>query len=80
MKLIYTEEFKKAVKKVKDNKVQSRIKKTIQKIEKNPTVGKPLKYEFSGLRSVKIPPFRIIYELKGDSIILHRFEHRNKVY
>ncbi|MFQ6073304.1 MAG: hypothetical protein ACE5KT_11500 [Methanosarcinales archaeon] len=22
----------------------------------------------------------MIYELKGDSIILHRFEHRNKVY
>ena len=30
--------------------------------------------------SVKIPPFRVLYEFKSDIIILHKFEHRKKVY
>ncbi|MFH0903881.1 MAG: hypothetical protein V1854_01660 [Methanobacteriota archaeon] len=32
MKLIYTEEFKGDIKKIRDNKIQTRIKKIIQKI------------------------------------------------
>ncbi len=42
--------------------------------------GKPLGYELFPLRSVKIPPFRVLYEFKSDIIILHKFEHRKKVY
>lgn len=80
MKLIYTEEFKGDLRKIKDAKIQTRIKKLIQKIIDNPEVGKPLKYELFSLRSVRIPPFRILYELKGDMMILHKFEHRKKVY
>jgi mRNA-degrading endonuclease RelE of RelBE toxin-antitoxin system len=80
MKLIYTEEFKSDLRKIKDKKIQTRIKKLIQKIIDNPKVGKPLKYELFPLRSVRIPPFRILYELIGDVMILHKFEHRKKVY
>lgn len=80
MKLIYTEEFKGDLRKIKDKKIQIRIKKLIQKIIDNPEIGKPLKYELFSLRSVRIPPFRILYELNGDITILHKFEHRKKVY
>ncbi len=80
MKLIYTEEFKGDLRKIRDKKIQTRIKKIIQKIIDNPEIGKPLGYELFPLRSVKIPPFRVLYELKSDSIILHKFEHRKKVY
>ncbi len=52
MNLIYTEEFKEDLKKVRDKKIQS----------------------------VRIPPFRVLYEFKSDIIILHKFEHRKKVY
>jgi len=74
MKLIYTEEFKGDLKKIRDKKIQTRIKKIVKKILE------PLGYELFPLRSVKIPPFRVLYEFKGDIIILHKFEHRKKVY
>jgi len=80
MKVIYTEEFKRDVMKEKDNKIRDRIKKTVQKIRANPEVGKPLRYYLFGLRSIKIPPFRILYEFRVDLIILHNFEHRKEVY
>jgi mRNA-degrading endonuclease RelE of RelBE toxin-antitoxin system len=80
MKVIYTEEFKRDARKVKDKKIQDRIKKTIQKIKDNPEVGKPLRYDLFGLRIIKIPPFRILYEFRVDLIILHKFEHRKEVY
>jgi len=80
MKVIYTEEFKKDVRKVKDKKIQGRIKKMVKKIRDNPEVGKPLRYGLFGLRSIQIPPFRILYEFREDLIILHKFEHRKGVY
>ena len=80
MKVIYTAEFKRDVRKVKDNKIRDRIKKIVQKISDNPEVGKPLRYDLLGLRSIQIPPFRILYEIREDLIILHKFEHRKGVY
>ena len=80
MKVIYTEEFKTDVRKVKDKKIQGRIKKMVKKIRANPEVGKPLRYDLFGLRSIQIPPFRIIYEFREDLIFLHKFEHRKGVY
>ena len=80
MKVIYTEEFKRDVRKVKDKTIQGRIKKTVQKIKDNPEVGKPLRYDLFGFRNIKIPPFRILYEFREDLIILHKFEHRDEVY
>ncbi len=80
MKLIYTEEFRGDLKKIRDKKIQTRVKKIVQKIIDDPEIGKPLKYDLFTLRSIKIPPFRVIYEFKSDLIILHKFEHRKKVY
>ncbi len=80
MKVIYTEEFKRDVRKVKDKKVQDRIRKMVKKIKENPGVGKPLRYDLSGLRSIKLPPFRRLYEIREELIILHKFEHRKEVY
>ncbi len=80
MKLIYTEEFKGDLRKIRDKKIQARIKKIIQKIIDNPEIGKTMRYELFPLRSIRIPPFRVLYELKSDIIILHKFEHRKKVY
>jgi len=65
---------------VKDKKIQDRIKKMVKKIRGNPEVGKPLRYYLLGLRSIQIPPFRILYEFREDLILLHKFEHRNGIY
>jgi addiction module RelE/StbE family toxin len=79
-KIEYTKEFRDDIKKIRDKKVKNRIKKIIQKIVDDLGLGKPLKYELKGLRSVKLPPFRIIYEYKDNTVILLKFEHREKVY
>ncbi|MCK4730805.1 MAG: type II toxin-antitoxin system RelE/ParE family toxin [Candidatus Aenigmarchaeota archaeon] len=79
-KITYTPEFKNDLKKIKEKSAQTRIEKLIQKIIDNPTIGKPLCHDLVGLRSVRFSPFRLIYEFKANKIILHKFEHRKKVY
>ena len=56
-----------------------KIEKQIMKILENPEVGKPLKYK-KGERSLYIKPFRLVYALRGEELILLKFDHRKKVY
>lgn len=56
-----------------------KIKNQINKILENPLIGKPLKYK-RGERALYIKPFRLVYAIKGDEIILLKFDHRKKVY
>ena len=80
MKVIYTERFKRDLQKIKDNNVRERVIKFVQKLIDNPNIGKPLKYDLVGLRSVRVNPFRIVYEIKDDTLVLHKFQHRKIVY
>ncbi len=80
MHLTYTHEFRRGIKKVRDKAMQTKVKKIVERIIDNPDIGKPLRYELAGLRSVRLPPFRILYELSGDCLIFHTFEHRDTVY
>jgi addiction module RelE/StbE family toxin len=78
--IIYTSKFEHEVKKVKDKKIKEILKKNIKKIIEDPEIGKPLRYALKGERTIRIAPFRLIYAINGDSIILLRFEHRSEVY
>lgn len=80
MKIVYTDQFKHDLQKIKDNNVQKRVLKVVQKLIDNPNIGKPLKYDLVGLRSVRVSAFRIVYEMKDDTMILHKFQHRKIVY
>lgn len=80
MRIIYTHEFRRDIKKIRDKAMQGKIKKVIEKIIDNPYLGKPLKYELEGLRRLQVPPFHILYEHTGDCLILHTFEYRDTVY
>ena len=80
MKVIYTDRFKRDLQKIKDNNVRERVIKLVQKLIDNPNIGKPLKYDLVGLRSVRVSPFRIVYEMKDDTLVLHKFQHRKIVY
>lgn len=71
--------FEKAIKHIKDKALKERIKKQIKKIIDNPEIGDFLNYE-EGIRKVYIPPFRILYVYKKDTIFLLDFDHRDKVY
>ena len=78
VKIILSKEFIKNIKTL-DEFQRSKIEKQIKKIIQNPSVRKPLKYK-RGERSLYIKPFRLIYALKTEEIILLKFDHRKKVY
>jgi len=76
----YTDSFKRTVGKLKDAALQERLKKQITEIIERPDIGKPLVFQCKGERSVRVPPFRIIYAWKDDSICFLRFGKRDSVY
>lgn len=78
VRIIPSNTFKKNIKRLNQFE-RDKIEKQIKKIIKNPNVGKPLKYK-RGERTLYIKPFRLIYAVRGDEIILLKFEHRKKVY
>ena len=80
MEIIFSEEFKKDFKKIKDKATRLKLIKHIKKLGELPESGKPLKYELKNHRSVRIPPFRIIYRLEKGKIIINCFDHRRDVY
>lgn len=80
MEIIFSEEFKKDFKKIKDKTTRLRIIKQLKKLSEMPDAGKPLKYGWKNHRSARVPPFRIIYRLEGEKIIINCFDHRKDVY
>lgn len=80
MEIIFSDEFRDDFKKIKDKATRLRIIKHIKKLGEMPESGKPLRFELKEYRTVRVPPFRILYRLEGDKIIVNCFEHRKDVY
>ncbi len=80
MEIIFSNDFKKDFKKIKDKNIRLKIIKQLKKLSKNPNVGKPLKYTLKNYRSLRIPPYRIIYHIEKEVIMVNCFDHRKKVY
>ncbi|MBI2109818.1 type II toxin-antitoxin system mRNA interferase toxin, RelE/StbE family [Candidatus Woesearchaeota archaeon] len=80
VKVTLTESFERQFKKIKDGSTKEKIKKQIEKIIEDHLVGKPLRYDLKGERTLYIKPYRLIYAVKQDEIILLRFSHRDNVY
>lgn len=80
VRVIYSKKFEKDVKKVRDNALKERLIKQVEKIIKNPDIGKPLRYNLKGERSVYVTPYRLVYAVIDDKIYLLRFQHRVDVY
>ena len=78
--IIRTKKFEKEVKSVKNPDWKEKIKNNIVKVIEKPDIGKPLRYELHGEKSIRIGPYRMIYSVEKDTLFLLRFEHRKKVY
>lgn len=78
--VVPTDGFKKDVKKIRDKGVKERLQKQIDKVAQNPDFGKPLRYGLKGEWVIYVKPYRLIYKVEGDKLILLRFEHRKEVY
>ncbi len=79
VEIVYTEHFKEDFKKA-DKSVKDKAIKQIDKIISDPEIGKPLRHDLKGERTVYIKPFRIIYSYFDNSIYFLRFRHRKEVY
>ncbi len=80
MEIIFSDEFKKDFKKIKDKTTRIKIIKQLKKLAEMPEAGKPLMYNLKNHRSIRVAPFRIIYRLEKDKIIINCFDHRGNVY
>ncbi|KYC52856.1 MAG: Plasmid stabilization system protein [Candidatus Methanofastidiosum methylothiophilum] len=80
VRVVYSKEFEEDVKKIRDKALKERLVKQVEKILTNPEVGKPLRYNLKGERSVYVSPYRLVYALIDDKIFLLRFRHREDVY
>ncbi|MFT4244295.1 MAG: type II toxin-antitoxin system RelE family toxin [Candidatus Woesearchaeota archaeon] len=59
--LKYDKLFLKNFSKIKDKKQKESIIKQVDKIIKNPHIGKPMKYSRKGIREMYIKPYRLVY-------------------
>ncbi|MBW2969325.1 type II toxin-antitoxin system RelE/ParE family toxin [Candidatus Woesearchaeota archaeon] len=80
MELIFSEEFRKDFNKIKDKTTRIKVINHLKKLASLPESGKPLQYNLKGHRSIRVPPFRIIYRIEKDKIIINCFDHRKDVY
>ena len=80
MEILFSEEFKKEFKKIKNKSTRLKIIKHIKRLAWLPESGKPLRYDLKHHRSIRIPPFRIIYRIEEDKIIINCFVHRKDAY
>lgn len=78
--VVPTEKFEMEFKKLKDKGLKDKLKKQIVKITENPNFGKPLRYDLKGEWTIYVKPYRLIYKVEEDKLILLRFEHRGKAY
>ena len=80
--LVIPDEFKVILKKLKKKKpdILKILEKQIEKISKNPILGKPLRNILRNYRRVHVDPFVLIYEIKDIEVRLIDFDHHDKIY
>ncbi len=78
--IVYTQKFEHDVRKIRSSSLKERLEKQIRKVVENPELGKPLRYGLKGEWTIRVKPYRLIYTVQGDRLILLRFEYRKDVY
>ncbi|MFH0817459.1 MAG: type II toxin-antitoxin system RelE/ParE family toxin [Candidatus Micrarchaeota archaeon] len=78
--VVFAKSFKRTVEKIKDSALKERVKKQIAELIERPEIGKPLRFQTKGERTVRVPPFRIIYAWKDDTVYLLDFDKRDRIY
>jgi mRNA interferase RelE/StbE len=78
-KLVLTKKALRQLNRV-DNSIKLRLTREIRFLLIDPTAGKPLTDCLSGLRSLRVGKYRVVYQVLADSIIVHTVDLRKKVY
>ena len=73
-----TQQFDKSLKHIKDKGLKIKIWKQIEKILKNPEIGKPLRNARKGTREMYVKPFRLSYAYFENKILFLELYHKDK--
>jgi len=79
LRLVESERFSEKLESIKDSATLERIKKQVNRIHRNPLVGKPMKNVRKGTREVRIGPFRLSYAFleKEEILVLLDVYHKD---
>lgn len=75
----YTPLFLRRIKNL-DREAQVRILREIKTLEANPYAGKPLRGELKDLFSLRVGDYRVLYQIKGNELLLLAVGHRKHIY
>lgn len=77
----WTDTAKKQYEKLTD-RLRRQVDKSIERISKQPELGKPLRGELKGVFSERVSTFRILYKIRRSEVIIVVLviEHRSSVY
>jgi mRNA interferase RelE/StbE len=77
--LVFTKEFLRRLEQL-DKKTQIRVLKKLRTLEEKPFIGKRLTGHLTGLLSLRIGNYRIIYQISENKIIIRTVGHRKTIY
>lgn len=63
-----------------DGQTRILIDKRMEKILDKPELGKPMKNVLGGIMSERVGNMRILYEVRGDTVVFRYVGHRKNVY
>jgi len=81
MKVALSKDAQKQYKRLSKSQ-RSKVNKKLIELEQNPYAGKKLEGELKGIYSLRVWPYRMLYEINSaDQIIqVHKIAHRQGVY
>ena len=62
-----------------DKSIRVLVEKKLERIKQNPRLSKPLEHE-ANCYSERVKGYRIVFEVKGEDIILYRVRKRKEAY
>lgn len=66
--------------KKKDRRLFQEIENQIEKVIREPTIGKPLRYTLKNRRRVHVGSFVLVYEFNNGELRFIDFDHHDKIY
>ncbi len=79
-RVVYSDQIQRALKRHKrDGTLFTKIERQIEKILREPSFGKPLRYSLKNRRRVHVGPFVIIYELHNGELRFLDCDHHDKI-
>lgn len=80
VKILHDPKFIRIFSKIKHKRFQEQIIKAIKKIERDPEIGKPMKFDRKRTREVYISPYRLsyLYFEKEQKILILNLYHKDE--